>query len=301
MNKNYFSKLKKYCKNPRAFYFYSNRAVRNPDVRNALYLLVRLFKPKVAVPAAAREDAARLKKDGIITWERLMAPSTADTIRHYLLEKPVYDFLEGYSNKGQTPLNLNELKITRQMKLKYFDADIAQCKEIVELANSEKILSIVSAYLGCKPTIALMSAWWTKAGTGPSETFYDDMFHRDVADYKFLKLFVYLNDVGPNNGAHCFVRGSHLFKKLTQRRTFSDEEINRNFSKEDQLILTGKSGCGFLEDTWGLHRSLPCTQGERLVLHIMYNLAAFDAGSPPKPLAENIYNVDPYTNRVYLF
>jgi len=198
-------------------------------------------------------------------------------------------------------MDMQTVDLSQQRKLKYFDKDIVQCPEIIALANSEKILSLVSAYLGCKPTLTNMAAWWTKAGKIPSDKFYDDMFHRDADDYKFIKLFVYLTDVSPESGAHCFVKGSHLSDKCTQRRTFSNEEITQNFGKENQLVLTGRSGCGFLEDTWGLHRSLPCVKGERLVLHFLYSITSFNAETTPKPLAKNTYNVDAYTNRVYFY
>ncbi|MDE3016638.1 MAG: phytanoyl-CoA dioxygenase family protein [Pseudomonadota bacterium] len=295
------SRLKRYFRDRRALYYYLNKAVRSPRLRRALHLLVRSVTPRADAAAAAQEDTARLRKDGIIIRERLLDASTVDKIRRYLLAKPVYNLLEEYAEKGKTPLRLDEVAITRQTKLKYFDADIAGCREIVDLANSPEILSLVSAYLGCKPTIANMAAWWTKAGNGSPEKFYDDMFHRDVDDYKFLKLFVYLNDVAAGNGAHCFVRGSHISGKLTARRTFTDEEIDQNFDKSDRLVLTGKSGCGFLEDTWGLHRSMPCVEGERLVLHFLYSLTSLNAQTTPKPVAKNTYGVDAYTNRVYLY
>lgn len=293
--------LKKYFKNRWSLYFYINKCIRNPDVRHILFLVVRIFIPKPIDNNLKNKNITPLKKDGIITWEQLLDPVKVNKIHSYLLTKPVYDLRECDNGKGQLPVNLYDIKITRQTKLKYFDADLANCQEIVEVANAPEIISLVSAYLGGKPTISLMSAWWTKAGDGPAEFFYDDNFHRDVADYKFLKLFVYLTDVTADNGAHCFIKRSHLSKKCTQRRMYLTDEIDKNFDKNDQLVLTGKSGCGFLEDTWGLHRSMPCTSGERLVLHILYNLITLDAGSPEKPLAKNIYNVDTYSNRVYLY
>jgi hypothetical protein len=291
----------KYFKDRRAIYYYLNKSVRNPALRVMLYKLVRCFVPKSTAPLPPEADLVRLQKDGIFIWDELLDAATVAKIHDYLLPKKVYDFLEDFKREGQTPLNLNEVDLTQQRKLKYFDKDIAACKEIVDLANSEKILSLVSAYLGCKPTIANMAAWWTKAGEVPSDKFYDDMFHRDVDDYKFIKLFVYLNDVSVENGAHCFVKGSHMSSECTQRRTFSDEEVTRHFGKENQLILTGKRGRGFLEDTWGLHRSMPCEKGERLVLHFLYSITSFNTQTTAKPVAKNVYGVDSYSNRMYLY
>lgn len=294
-------KIKKYVRDRRALYYYINKSVRKPALRRLLAGLVRRFVPKADAPAPASADIARLRRDGILMWDEALDPAAVAAIRAYLQDKPVHDFLEEFKQEGRTPLKLEEVEIKEQRKLKYFAADIAGCREIVALANAPRILSLVSAYLGCKPTIVDMSAWWTKAGSGPSGKYYDDMFHRDVDDYQFIKLFVYLNDVKTENGAHCFVKGSHRSNQCIARRTFTDEEIDHAFGKECQLVLTGKSGCGFLEDTWGMHRSLPCFEGERLVLHFLYGLTSLNAQTTPKPVAKNIYGVDPYSNRVYLY
>jgi hypothetical protein len=295
------NRQKQYLKNKRALYYYFNKSIRNPSIRNAMYRLVKCFVPKVEAPAPPKDEIDRLQKDGIFIWEQLIDVTAASRIREYLLTKPVYDFLEDFNPSGQIPMNMNEVDTTQQRKLKYFDHDIVQSKDIIDIANDPHIISLVSAYLGCKPTIVNMAAWWTKAGETPSDKFHDDMFHRDVDDYKFIKLFIYLNDVDATNGAHCFVRGSQLSARCNARRTFTDDEIGHAFGKTDQWIMTGSAGCGFLEDTWGFHRSLPCQQGERLVLHFLYGLTSFNAQTAPKPVAKNIYNVDTYSNRVYLY
>jgi ectoine hydroxylase-related dioxygenase (phytanoyl-CoA dioxygenase family) len=296
------SAFKKYFGNFRSFYYYLNKSMRNPALRKAMYLLVRSMMPKT-VSTVTPEALARFKKDGIIVFDQLADASTVSRIREYLMEKPVYNWVDAeFNGQEKTPLDLRDVPIIKQTKLKYFDADIAQCADIIALANSDKILPLVSAYLGCKPTIVTMSSWWTKAGPDSSEKFYDDMFHRDVDDYKFVKLFVYLSDVGPENGAHCFIRGSHNSKNLTKRQILTDDDINQKFDKNDILALSGKSGTGILEDTWGIHRALPCVKGERLLLHFLYGLTSFNAdASPPEPVARNVYNVDAYSNRVYLY
>jgi len=295
--------FKKYFKDFRSCYYYLNKSIRNPKIRHSIYLAIRSVTPKSTSFNVKTEEISQLKKDGILILEQLLDADKVAKIRQFLAAKPVYNWVESaFNGKEKIKLNIDDVKITKQTKLKYFDEDIAQCKEIVEIANSDRILSLVSAYLGCKPTITSMTSWWTKAGVdGVPEKFYDDTYHRDVNDYKFIKLFIYLNDVEPENGAHSFIKGSHLSEKFTERRALNDAEVESAFDESDILALAGKSGTGILEDTWGIHRSMPCIKGERLLLHFLYCLTPYHDEAPRKPVAKNTYNVDPYINRVFLY
>ena len=278
-------------------YYYFNKSIRNPTIRDFLFRLIRHVVPKGSVPANIDSEMQALLKDGILLWERLISAGDVERIRDYLMTKPVYEVLDIYKK----PLDLAVITKVQQVKLKYYDTDIAHCDDIMRLANDPKILSFITSYFGCKPTITLMDAWWTKTAEQATPVLYqDDMYHRDVADFKFIKLFLYLTDVTLENGAHCFVRGSHHSSKLVQRRPFADNEVDQAFDAADCLTLTGNAGCGFLEDTWGLHRSLPAKQGERLVVSITYSITAFNPWSPKIPSVDNIYGVDSYINRVYL-
>ena len=287
----------RYIKSPRAIYYYINKALRNPSIRRCCFKLVRSLLPKMPASTAVPEDFAQLVSKGIVFWPECIDQATLERIRHYLSDKRVVDVRD----TSLTPIDIAAAKADTTRKLKYLAADLAASDDILRIANDDKILSLVSAYFGCKPTITIMDAWWTK--TGPYDTdalFQDDMYHRDVEDFKFLKFFIYLTDVAPENGAHCFVRGSQLSKQFTARGPIADSAVKAVFAPADQLVLTGKAGCGFLEDTWGLHRSLPAKLGERLLLSITYSLTSFNPQSPDKPVAPQRLGVDPYINRVYL-
>ena len=291
----------KYIKNFRSVYYYANKAIRNPKARRVAGQFVRNFVPKAESLPVSQEEMTRLKSDGLIILDQLIDAATVTKIRDYLRAKPVYDLSCDYTGATRIPLSAEELKNNKRKKLGYFEKDLLECKEIVDIANSKKILGLVSEYLGCKPTITALAAWWSMAGDDSSQAFYDDTFHRDADDYKFIKLFVYLTDIEAENGAHAFIRGSHASSDLVERKPLSDEEVARHFDKKDYMILSAKSGTGILEDTWGIHRSMPCVKGERLLLQFLYSLTANNAQAIPKPIVKNTYNVDPHINRVYLY
>ena len=92
---------------------------------------------------------------------------------------------------------------------------VAGAPHAFAISNHPNVLAVVAAVLGAKPTIALMSAWWSlpRADGAPEHA---EMFHRDIDDYRFIKLFCYLTDVDEASGPHVFVRGSHRINKHTE-------------------------------------------------------------------------------------
>ena len=63
------------------------------------------------------------------------------------------------------------------------------------------------------------------------------LFHRDFDNEKWIKVFVYLNDIEIQNGPHCFVKGSQnkIINKYIRRE--SDTYIKTHFKKKDIKIF----------------------------------------------------------------
>lgn len=183
--------------------------------------------------------------------------------------------------------------------------DIVQAPYLLEMANDPGILSIVERFLGCKPSISYMAAWWSYAT--PLGAQQAEFFHRDVDDWRFLKLFVYLTDVNVESGPHVYVRQSSRSKNLAKIRRFSDQEVAQHFKPEQIRIITGKAGNAFLEDTFGIHKGQPVQQGQRLLFQVVYSMCALPYG-PTRPVASHAemqYRLpqrifDPWVNRFYL-
>ncbi|RYY22813.1 MAG: hypothetical protein EOP62_22200 [Sphingomonadales bacterium] len=184
----------------------------------------------------------------------------------------------------------------------YFSNEqVAHAPHCLRLANDSQILEAVSYVLGAKPTISYMAAWWSIPGRGKPE--HAEMFHRDVDDLRFVKLFVYLTDVTDKSGPHMFVRGSHKSEELSERIRYSDEAVQDTFPRQDMLTLTGSAGTMFLENTFGLHRGVPPSDEPRLIFQILYSFEEY-IGGPKRPVrtVENPFEgvaLDPHVNRVY--
>ncbi|MCC7460196.1 MAG: phytanoyl-CoA dioxygenase family protein [Proteobacteria bacterium] len=118
------------------------------------------------------------------------------------------------------------------------------------------------------------------------------MFHFDMDRIKFLKFFLYLTDVTPQNGPHCYVEKSHrnLPTELRRDGRFKDEEIIRSFGKDSVLELCAPKGTLFAIDTRGLHKGIPLESGNRLIFQIEFANSMFGQSYPQLKIESNESN-----------
>jgi hypothetical protein len=156
-----------------------------------------------------------------------------------------------------------------------YPEDFLNCKEVKQIINDPKLLYIAIKYLGVQPLHIGSRLWWSFSDVPP----YDlnragQNFHYDIDDYRSLRFFFYLTDVGVSNGPHAVIRGSHTNKSNSHRfalsRFFSDEELGSFYKKEDFITLCGKRGYGFAEEPSIFHKGVSPKNGDRLILLIQY-------------------------------
>ncbi|MGE0332237.1 MAG: phytanoyl-CoA dioxygenase family protein [Ramlibacter sp.] len=282
---------------PALAYYYAQKAVRSVPLRRGLAkLVVGCAGRQPARPAPhPRGDhaAAQLRRDGLslLPDDIFPAPAVA-AVRAHLRGRPAVDQYDGvstYDVDGPLPAHCT--------RLYYRGEDLLGCRELVDLANHPLVLDAVGEVLGTRPTIGLFLAWWTLGENFSGQLQYDDAYHRDVDDFRFVKLFVYLTDTDEHNGAHSFVRGSHRSELFTRRGIISDEQVRAHFPAQDIVTVKGPAGTAFLEDTWGIHRPLLATQGRRLIFSVLYGLTPWVAHGPGRPTLALPPGLDPFVNR----
>ena len=261
--------------------------VRPPRARERVSRTIARLLPDAEFDDAGEAAAEKIRTDGFVALDRPIPLDKLRKIRAALEKRPCFDAwrpARGSFPLEQAPEDSNNVHI----------ADVASLREAVEVANDPFILSAVSAYLGCKPTIDDILAWWSLPGRpAPLE---EQFFHRDQDSIRFVKLFIYLSDVGEDDGPHVFVRGSHRSRFLLKGgRRFTDDEVFSKVPAEDVIRFTGPFGTAFLEDTYGLHKGTMPTHGTRLLLQVRYTMlpSAFVA---QRKIAETS-GFDPYMNR----
>jgi hypothetical protein len=152
------------------------------------------------------------------------------------------------------------------------------------LASDTQLRAIARKYLRTEPALIGARMWWSFAGPAAAE---EQMkagqgFHYDIDGYRALTFFFYLTDVGPSNGPHIYVRGSHLKKPLRHLVSLykgrSDSEITKHYGLERQVVSCGPAGFGFAEDIFGFHKGLHPESGARLLVQVRYGLHDYGTG-----------------------
>jgi hypothetical protein len=165
----------------------------------------------------------------------------------------------------------------------YFNTE-AGCDAIRRIRDDITIQRIAARYLEARPRLVGVDLWWTFPVDASDEDRrrHAHLFHRDVDDFRFLKFFFYLTDVGDADGPHVVVTGSHLRPldaKLAGRlslRRLTDEEVDERFGAETVKTILGVAGDGFAEDTFGVHKGMTPVANARLILQLQF--ALFDYG-----------------------
>jgi hypothetical protein len=295
-----FNKIKNISRavyDPRYRYMYWQRRITDPAKRKQLAESAALSAPQIENKSISIEAEA-LAMDGYVPLPNMIQPGMATEMREYFERFDAFSPYHPELGRFQAPYN-----VPPSIHVSNFDEHVAlDAPHALRLANDPKVLQAVSAFLGCKPIVGLIHAWWSSpTGQGPQHA---ENYHRDYDDFKFAKLFVYLTDVDERSGPHMFIKGSPRFSGLRDRRRYSDQEITNTFPDlSDHISFTGPAGTAFIEDTSGFHKGLPPVSAPRLIFQVLYSLKPY-FGGPAKPIRaarDDERDLDPYINQSYLY
>ena len=285
-------------------YYYAQKGIRVGPLRRFLgasvAAMVRMRGPELQIPAPGTAGA-RMVKDLEDTGFAALPDKSLDAgavqaVRQELAGKPLYDY---YGSGQQYDLSGIPSSI---VKVRHATADVLACKGLMDLANDPDIIAAVTQRLGARPTLASAEAWWTFGENNvAAKHAFDDIYHRDADDLRFVKMFVYLTDTGLASGAHRFVLGSHADDLFIRRGAIRDTDVDTSYPPEKMLTVTGSAGTAFLEETWGIHRALLATEGRRLIFSVIYALGARMPFGPATPLLPLPEGYDRYVNRLLFY
>ena len=148
--------------------------------------------------------------------------------------------------------------------------------------------STAGVYLGATPILTDLNLWWSTLYQRGDTSMAAQEYHFDMSRPKWLNCFIYLTDVGPNSGPHCFVEGSHKANSPASRKVLSkgyrrvpDSEIHESYGADAVQELVGTKGTALIVDTVGFHKGKIPIDNHRLILQTTYSCSLF--GSMPLP------------------
>ncbi|MFZ0590313.1 MAG: hypothetical protein WAM39_07515 [Bryobacteraceae bacterium] len=158
------------------------------------------------------------------------------------------------------------------------------CAALTRLMEDPALWALARGYLRCEPSIVAARMWWSFATptTADQQMENGQAFHFDLDGYRSVAFFFYLTEVGLDSGPHVCVRGSHKRKLwrhlLSLHKSRREEEIESAYPSKDILVLSGKEGEGFAEDTFCFHKGLAPRSRDRLLLQIRFALRDYGTG-----------------------
>ncbi|MEP9357621.1 phytanoyl-CoA dioxygenase family protein [Sphingomonas sp. KR3-1] len=239
--------------------------LRDPGKRAAVGRFLARMKPaKIEAGQEALQQAGELQRDGFVMLPGAYSTELLTGVRDKLLARECFDPYHperGTFALDDAPAEANVVNVLEPETI----------PEVIQIANDPAVLQVVSEYLGCRPLINDLEAWWSLPDRpAPREA---QNFHRDNDAIRFVKLFIYLTDVGDADGPHMFVKGSHRSQKLLAEGVrLTDAEVEAAHDADEIMRFTGPFGTTFLEDTFGIHKGELPKANRRLILQVRYTL-----------------------------
>lgn len=274
--------------------YYLQRKLLKPATRQKVSSYISSKLPKATYQEDYKKEIAELTQTGIVPLPDAITPQEVQDIIAWSKQVPLNNaYVKGTFTYDEHPAEAHTGHPVRK--------EIPNCPHLLRVANDPKYLSIAAGFLGCQPTISLITIWWSFAGR--DKPVHAELFHRDVDDWKFVKLFIYLTEVDEETGPHIYVKNSVNSDKCLKIRRYEDQEVEEAFGKENILCLTGHAGETFMENTYGFHKGTMPTKKNRLIMQVQYSLKPIAYEYSPiakQDLHVNGFKMDPYINRLFV-
>jgi len=239
---------------------------------------------------------SKIKEQGYFVFPEKLPEPICDEIIKYSLETPAKIIGE---NVPQSLVKYDAANPVATM-YKFNEEDLLKNEALQDILFDVNFIRMAQAYLDCKPLNNSLIMWWSSLFKKSASSKAAQLYHFDMDHPKFIKFFVYLTDVDPNSGPHCFVSGSHKEKPvpLTQDRRFSDKEVLENYSPSQVIEICGPKGTIAAVDTSGIHKGKPPVSKDRLIIQLEFTNSFFGQkiNKPKMPLPLNNKFQEAYNN-----
>jgi hypothetical protein len=255
------------------------------------------FEPSAGVlgelrPAALNGHLEKLRNDGFIVLERALPAAVCDRLTRFAMETPArLRRMDGEPDAARSEAFFDPER-PAGVRYDYAAGALLANADVQALLADRSILALAQAYLNAPPVADVLNMWWHTNYSPHPDAQAAQFFHFDMDRIKWLKVFFYLSDVGPENGPHSFVKGSHrtgaipLSLLLRGYERLSDADVDANYPRDARMEFSAPRGTIIVEDTRGLHKGAHVRGDPRLILQLQFSNGLFGAEYPRARIAQ---------------
>lgn len=272
--------------------------VTHGRLNDVLSAALARLRPKIPIESRAGvlgdltpEDVARhvqkLRADGFVLFPGVVPAVLCDRLVQFALGTPAsVRRMDHEPDSVAKRTALFDATAPLGVRYDYDTSELLENPDVQALLADRSLISIAQEYLGSSPVADVLCMWWHTNYHAQPDSGAAQYFHFDMDRIKWVKLFLYLTDVGPDNGPHTFIQGSHRSGGIPPtflRRGYArlrDEEVFRQYPAERRIEFCAPRGSIIIEDTRGLHKGANVRGAPRLVLQLQFSNSLFGAYSP---------------------
>lgn len=232
-------------------------------------------------PIVVSEAIAQLKRDGACENLCLTESSLEELSNFCKANKCLGDGDPNHSFHW-TAKSAAESEYGTKFSVGHYSNLTLQCPAADRLSRDPILRGIAQGYFNAEPALIAVRAWWSFATNEEPKATNGQTYHFDIDGYRSVAFFFYLTDVDAASGAHIYVRGSHLRKRVSHlvslHKSRSDREIEEFYPADDIRVISGKAGTGFAEDTFCFHKGSAPRSRDRLMLQVRFGLRDYGTG-----------------------
>lgn len=228
----------------------------------------------------------QIRRDGYHVFERCLSEDLCVRLTEFATRTPSTVRESDGASAGETRVLPYDRDAPKGIRYDLAAADVINHPDVQALLADASLLAVAQAYLGARPLADVTGMWWHTAYSNEPDEQAAQFYHFDMDRIRWLKFFIYLTDVGPESGPHCFVRGSHRTGGIPWRlrskgyARLSDAELRACYPAESFVEFTAPRGTVIAEDTRGLHKGLHVRSGDRLMLQLQFSNSLFGGTYP---------------------
>ena len=267
-------------------FFLLRRALR---VRRRRHSTVPLYDPRSTTLTGLDvvSSARKLERDGVVSGfslpERMVRGivQRASSIGCLGNGQPDQRFL--IEDKAQA-----EAELGQQFSMANYTYVLRRFPEVRTLSEDPGLLALAKRYIGGDAQYVDSRLWWTFAVPpgDADETSVTSFYHYDKDDFGCFRVFFYLTDVDAGAGPHVLFKNSHRRKpaaELFSLRPRSRDQLLRRYGDENETVVTGPAGSGFVLDPFCFHRAEVPSSRHRLMLQLRFAVRDYAIFGEPEP------------------